>query len=196
MALTADLWKIPEPRDLTDFRRRMWGDRTRSIVHFGRPNYQEPPPAPPPQAEAPTTPPPLSRERQQELADELEAARAQIAVWKAKYPELKRQSTVLIADIIRIVCGFYEIDDITLLSGRRDAKVVHPRQVCMYLARKHTQCSLEDIARRLKRDHATVLHGIAKITDMIAIEPGVAHSIDILGQHIEALKAPRQEAAG
>lgn len=47
---------------------------------------------------------------------------------------------------------------------RRTAAVAHPRQVAMYLARKHTEFSLQEIGAAFGgRDHGTVLHAARSI---------------------------------
>ena len=52
-----------------------------------------------------------------------------------------------------------------LLSKRRHKSIALPRQVCMYLARKHTRFSLEEIGGYFGgRDHTTVMHAVRTIT--------------------------------
>jgi hypothetical protein len=56
-----------------------------------------------------------------------------------------------------------------LVSERRARRIARPRQVVMYLARKHTKLSLPRIGRGLGfRDHTTVMHGANKIEGMLA----------------------------
>jgi chromosomal replication initiator protein len=51
-----------------------------------------------------------------------------------------------------------------LLGKRRHKSVALPRQVCMWLARRHTRYSLEEIGGYLGgRDHTTVLHAIRTV---------------------------------
>jgi hypothetical protein len=51
-----------------------------------------------------------------------------------------------------------------LQSKSRMREVVEARQIYFYRARKHTECSLSQIGKLVKRDHATVLHGV-KVVD-------------------------------
>ncbi len=56
-----------------------------------------------------------------------------------------------------------------ILSEKRDAEFVLPRQIIMYLLRKECQIKFEEIARLLKRkDHTTIIHGVEKIEDEFA----------------------------
>src|SRR5665213_3175462 len=66
---------------------------------------------------------------------------------------------VKIEDIQRVVARQYNVSRSDLLSSRRTANVVRPRQVAMYLAKSLTLRSLPEIGRRFGgRDHTTVLH--------------------------------------
>jgi chromosomal replication initiator protein len=98
--------------------------------------------------------------------------------------ELKR---VRIEDIQRIVARHYNVSRSDLLSSRRTANVVRPRQIAMYLAKTLTLRSLPEIGRRFGgRDHTTVLHAVRKIEGLIGTD-------DALAAEIESLKSQLQE---
>jgi chromosomal replication initiator protein len=74
-------------------------------------------------------------------------------------PATQLTREVTIEDIIRIVTEHFGIKLAELQSKRRQKSVAHPRQVCMYLARRHTRYSLEEIGGYFGgRDHTTVMH--------------------------------------
>jgi chromosomal replication initiator protein len=94
---------------------------------------------------------------------------------------------VKIEDIQRIVARQYNVSRADLLSSRRTANVVRPRQVAMYLAKTLTLRSLPEIGRRFGgRDHTTVLHAVRKIENLV-------HSDTALAEEIELLKRQLQE---
>jgi chromosomal replication initiator protein len=69
-----------------------------------------------------------------------------------------------VLDIIEVVCDFYDVKRADLLSRKKTKSIAQPRQVCMWLARRHTRCSLEEIGGYLGgRDHTTVLHAIKMV---------------------------------
>lgn len=69
------------------------------------------------------------------------------------------------AEILAMVSRFYRVSENDIKSHRREAIVMRPRQVVMYLARHLTLLTLPQIGRKLgDRDHTTIMHGIAKIT--------------------------------
>jgi chromosomal replication initiator protein len=75
------------------------------------------------------------------------------------------QTTISIHTIIDAVTDFYHVKVTDLQSKRRQRSVALPRQVCMYLARRLTRLSLEEIGGYFGgRDHTTVMHAV-KIID-------------------------------
>jgi len=71
---------------------------------------------------------------------------------------------VKIEDIQKLVATHYNVSRADILSSRRSAGVVKPRQVAMYLSKILTLRSLPEIGRRFGgRDHTTVLHAVRKI---------------------------------
>jgi chromosomal replication initiator protein len=88
---------------------------------------------------------------------------------------------VRIDEIQRAVARHYSVSRADLLSSRRAANVVRPRQIAMYLAKTLTLRSLPEIGRRFGgRDHTTVLHAIRKIERLIANDTATADDIEHL----------------
>ncbi len=93
---------------------------------------------------------------------------------------------VKIEDIQRIVARQYNVSRSDLLSSRRTANVVRPRQVAMYLAKTLTLRSLPEIGRRFGgRDHTTVLHAVRKIEHLLGNEPALADEIEALKRMLQ-----------
>ena len=88
---------------------------------------------------------------------------------------------VKIEDIQRVVARQYNVSRADLLSSRRTANVVRPRQIAMYLAKTLTLRSLPEIGRRFGgRDHTTVLHAVRKIENLVGNDNVLAEEIEIL----------------
>jgi chromosomal replication initiator protein len=86
---------------------------------------------------------------------------------------------IRVEDILRIVAKHYGVSRADLLSSRRTANVVRPRQIAMYLAKTLTLRSLPEIGRRFGgRDHTTVLHAVRKIEGLVQGDKGLAEEID------------------
>jgi chromosomal replication initiator protein len=88
---------------------------------------------------------------------------------------------VKIEDIQRIVARQYNVSRADLLSSRRTANVVRPRQIAMYLAKTLTLRSLPEIGRRFGgRDHTTVLHAVRKIEGLVGNDNMLAEEVELL----------------
>ncbi|MGC1777349.1 MAG: chromosomal replication initiator protein DnaA [Xanthobacteraceae bacterium] len=93
---------------------------------------------------------------------------------------------VRIEDIQRIVARQYNVSRADLLSSRRTANVVRPRQVAMYLAKVLTLRSLPEIGRRFGgRDHTTVLHAVRKIENLAGNDSAFAEEIEGLKRQLQ-----------
>lgn len=94
---------------------------------------------------------------------------------------------VKIEDIQRVVARQYNVSRTDLLSSRRTANVVRPRQVAMYLAKTLTLRSLPEIGRRFGgRDHTTVLHAVRKITGLVDKDTSLSDEVDMFKRELEA----------
>lgn len=81
--------------------------------------------------------------------------------------------------IITAVTSHYDVTPQAIASKLRTQCVSKPRQVIMYLARKHTKLSFSYIGNRLgKRDHTTVMFGAATVSRLIDSDPQLA--LDVL----------------
>jgi chromosomal replication initiator protein len=84
-----------------------------------------------------------------------------------------------IQNIIDAVTSFYGVKLADLQSQRRHRSITVPRQVCMFLARKRTRYSLQEIGGYFGgRDHTTVMHAIRATEDRMDIEKDFAIQID------------------
>ncbi len=94
---------------------------------------------------------------------------------------------IKIEDIQKLVASRYNVSRSDILSERRTAAVVKPRQIAMYLSKVLTLRSLPEIGRRFGgRDHTTVLHAVRKIEKQIGDDP-------VLGDEVELLKRMLQD---
>ncbi|MCL1887267.1 MAG: chromosomal replication initiator protein DnaA [Kiritimatiellaeota bacterium] len=73
-------------------------------------------------------------------------------------------------EIQRAVAEFYDVRLTDMSSKQRPQSVALPRQIAMYLARKLTHASLQDIANAFGKTHATVLYAAKAIQNRIDTE--------------------------
>ncbi|WP_422679907.1 chromosomal replication initiator protein DnaA [Chelatococcus albus] len=93
---------------------------------------------------------------------------------------------VKIEDIQKLVASRYNVSRADILSERRTAAVVKPRQIAMYLSKVLTLRSLPEIGRRFGgRDHTTVLHAVRKIEKTIGEDNALNEEIELLKRMLQ-----------
>lgn len=88
---------------------------------------------------------------------------------------------VKIEDIQKLVATHFNVSRADILSSRRTANVVRPRQIAMYLSKTLTLRSLPEIGRRFGgRDHTTVLHAVRKVDDLLTRDLSLRDEVELL----------------
>ncbi len=82
-------------------------------------------------------------------------------------------------EIIKTVTAAYKVRLSDLQSKKRSKSVSLPRQICMYLARKLTQHSLEEIGGYFGgRDHTTVMYAEEHVSSLASVQPELKKNLD------------------
>ena len=83
--------------------------------------------------------------------------------------------------IVDTVCDHFHIKKEDILGSKRNAEIVQPRQIVMYLCREMTQTNFKEIGNVLGgRDHSTVIHGCKNIESELEYNDNLKNNIDIL----------------
>ena len=91
------------------------------------------------------------------------------------------------SDVIKAVCTYYNVKQSHLKSPERSERIVLPRQVAMYLIRRHVGLKLMETAEALKRkDHTTVLHAEEKISSLMMRDQNFKKEVDSIIQSLES----------
>ena len=94
-------------------------------------------------------------------------------------PDSRREITPEL--IIDIVAEHFNIKSEDILSQKRSADIVYPRQIAMYLCRQMTTNTVQSLGKAFgNRDHTTILHGADKINKMVISDENTKSTIDIL----------------
>src|SRR4051812_6051750 len=100
---------------------------------------------------------------------------AKAAFGETATPEQRR---VTFQQIFDVVTKYYNVRLSDLQSKKRHKSIAFPRQVCMWLARKYTRYSLEEIGGHFGgRDHTTVLHEVRTVEGDIKSDPEIANQL-------------------
>ena len=96
--------------------------------------------------------------------------------------------------ILDAITRYYDIKLTDLLSKRRHKSIAQPRQVGMYLARKHTRYSLEEIGGYFGgRDHTTVMHAIRAIEGKRGDDVSLDHDVARLEEQLISSTRPAEQ---
>jgi chromosomal replication initiator protein len=107
------------------------------------------------------------------------------------YPQ-SSTGTPGIHEIQRAVASHFGISVAELISERRTASVVWPRQVAIHLARELTAASLPVIGSEFGgRNHATVLHACKRVCERISADPDIGSELAQLADEIRTQRTDR-----
>lgn len=80
--------------------------------------------------------------------------------------------------IVDFICGAYDIRPEHLGSKSRRHEYVVARNTAFFLARRHTDLSLQDIGQRFNRKHSTVVKGITAVERHLALKTPLGRQIE------------------
>ncbi len=88
-----------------------------------------------------------------------------------------------VKEVVKIVAGFYNIEEDSIYDKTRRKEVVRPRQLAMYILREEFNVSYPSIGQKLGgRDHTTVIHSCEKIKNELKVD-------NLLVQELTQIKA-------
>lgn len=83
-----------------------------------------------------------------------------------------------IEEIQNEVAVKYGVTLAQILSTEKTQSLVTPRQMAMYIARKITPKSLQEIANAFNKKHATIIHGVKTIEKRLDVEPDLKNTLE------------------
>jgi len=88
--------------------------------------------------------------------------------------------------ITDVVCDYYNVKLVEVLSRRKTKSIAFPRQVAMWLARRLTRFSLEEIGLFYGgRDHTTVIHAVDRIEELRDSDAQVSRDVSHLERTLQ-----------
>jgi chromosomal replication initiator protein len=94
--------------------------------------------------------------------------------------------------ITETVAGTYQLTLSDLRGRRRDEVTAQARQICMYLMRQETECSLSEIGRELgDRSPATISYAYEKMSDAINNDPHLKRQVFNIQQKLYSARSAR-----
>ena len=85
------------------------------------------------------------------------------------------------------MCEYLNLDFARFNSTERTREIAQARQIAMYLIRRMTNLSLNDIGKEFgDRDHTTVLHSLDKVEKQMRTDPAFAEVVKEITTNINA----------
>jgi chromosomal replication initiator protein len=92
----------------------------------------------------------------------------------------ERGSALSVDDVQKAVASYYNLKLNELRSKRRTREVALPRQIAMYLCRKHVGASFPEIGKRFEKDHSTVIAACNKIAALVDNDLAIRSAVEAL----------------
>jgi chromosomal replication initiator protein len=98
-----------------------------------------------------------------------------------------RQRKKITIDVIKkLVCKYYNCSLKDVVSRSRKQRLVRPRQMAIYLSRRHTDAPLQTIGKAFNRYHATALHSIHSIERGLKESSSIQKQVEFFNQKLES----------
>ena len=95
---------------------------------------------------------------------------------------------ITVSSIQKLVANYFQLRVSDLKSKERRKVIVRPRQIAMYLCRKHTERSFPELSSDFgKKDHTTVLSACKKIESMIEQDPSLRSQVVDLERQMDVI---------
>lgn len=90
-----------------------------------------------------------------------------------------------IGKVQKVVADYFKVSIEDLKSKKRNANIAFPRQIAMYLCRKHTEESFDRIGIEFGgKDHSTVMHSCKKLEQEMKVNQSIKEAIDKMDKEL------------
>lgn len=90
-----------------------------------------------------------------------------------------------VATVQSLVAKHYGLRAKDLRSASRSPRIAVPRQIAMYLTRRHCELSYPEIGQRFGRHHTTVLHACRRVESQALVRDSIASALRLLEKELE-----------
>ncbi len=99
--------------------------------------------------------------------------------------QIQRQLRRLTPEGIRdLVAKAYGLTSVELTGKSRRKAVTKPRNLALYLCRRHTEASFASLGRLFNRDHSTVIYGVEQVERALKMDPKLTQELGFLEQRL------------
>jgi chromosomal replication initiator protein len=99
-----------------------------------------------------------------------------------------RSLALSVESIQKLVASYYQVKIADLKSSRRQRILVRPRQVAMYLCRKHAGASFPELGTRFgDKDHTTIMSACKKVDTLLKTDAALRKEVLELERRLDVL---------
>ena len=102
--------------------------------------------------------------------------------------QVPEQNAITIESIKKLVCQYFKVEPVMLRSKSRKRIHSYPRNLYVYLCRRHTDTTVEDIGKSINRNHSTVLYASEAVEQKIKVDRKVKNQVHFLEQKLKDLR--------
>jgi len=99
-------------------------------------------------------------------------------------PASPRRAAVDPRNVLRVVCQHFNLRPAELRTSSRSSRVTVPRQISMYLMRRHSDLSYPEIGHRFHRHHTTGIHAYRRISSDREKNSDLRATLDLLEKEL------------
>jgi chromosomal replication initiator protein len=119
------------------------------------------------------------------MFSELQGIQIDLVLAKRVLATHETQATISVEEIQKLVADFFKVKIVDMKSTTRSKQIVIPRQVSMYLIKKHLDKSLVDIGRAFGgKDHTTVINALERVEFLQTTDMDLKNGIEELNTRI------------
>lgn len=100
----------------------------------------------------------------------------------------RNKKKITVDRIKKLVCREFSVSEQEIVSSSRKKRIVRPRQVAIYLARKYTDQPLKKIGKSFNRYHATAIYSINAVEKAIKLQGEFKEQMNYLYKKIDSGK--------
>ena len=105
--------------------------------------------------------------------------------WKSINGEVESLNEKLTNDMMKIICKLTLVDWEQMKTKCRKRELNDVRQTAMWIIRKGTSMSFYDVGKIFNRHHATVLHAVRNVENMIETDNMYRAGVEQILNHID-----------
>jgi chromosomal replication initiator protein len=105
--------------------------------------------------------------------------------WKSINGEVESLNEKLTNQMMKVICNLTQVEWSEMKGKCRKRELNDVRQTAMWIIRKGTSMSFYDVGKVFNRHHATILHAVKNVEDLIQTDSMYRASVEQILNHLD-----------